>query len=114
MAVLVTAIHLNYNLNMSLSMRTIKAIIYNLILPGAGYLYIGAKDRYLLAVVLVGSTVYHIFLTMDKLIDGRTEQYIINISPFFPGLTFVPVALIFIVLLIWDTYRLSKKTKVTL
>lgn len=94
---------------MKLSEQTIKAIVYNIIVPGAGYLYIGAKNRYPLAIFLVYGTLNAIIYTINNLIQGKTGPYAVDISIFFPALIVGPLGIILITLLMLDTYYLARK-----
>ena len=81
----------------------------NLILPGAGYLYIGAKTRKLLALFLIFITLYELVRTLINVAGGNTNLYAINISPLFPGLTIAPLGIMLAAVLSVDTYFLAQK-----
>lgn len=87
----------------------LSAIIFNIILPGSGYLYIDAKNRKPLAYFLVFITLYQLFQTFIHLSNGNNELYAINVSPFFPGLVISPLGIVLILILSIDTYFVAKK-----
>lgn len=94
---------------MNIEKRTVAAIIMNVVLPGAGYLYIGAKSRRPLAIFLLFITLYEIVRTLIAASDGNIQMYEINISPLFPALNISALGIMSAAVLSVDTYFLAKK-----
>jgi glucose-6-phosphate-specific signal transduction histidine kinase len=89
---------------MHITKKTIVAIALNLLLPGAGYLFIGAKSRKPLAIFLIFITLFQLVRTFAHIAHGDTHQYAINVSPLFPGLTLAPLGVMLAAVLSVDTY----------
>ena len=97
---------------MNISKRTIKAIVFNLLLPGTGYLYIKAITRYPLAIFLLFGAVSWIIGTLTRFVNGDLHHmHQINLSPFFPGLDISLLGIILATAVGIDTYFLAQKTQ---
>lgn len=97
---------------MNTSKRTTIAITLNLVLPGAGYLYLDAKTRKPLAIFLIFTTLYELARTIINIASGNSALHLINLSPFLPGLTISLVGVMFAAVLSVDTYYLSNKNRI--
>lgn len=95
----------------NLSKRTIRAIIFNLLLPGAGYLYLKARNRTWIAIPLLLLSVYCVGYITFIFFTGSRYPYSMNLSPFTStGLVNVTVYswLTFVIISI-DTYLVAKQ-----
>jgi len=97
---------------MDISKKTIAAIIFNLLFPGAGYLYMRVKTRKPLAIFLLFITLYEFVRTVIDFMNGNIHHlYQVNLSPLFPGLVFAPLGIMLAAVLIVDTYFLAQKPR---
>lgn len=68
-----------------LTERMVISLVLNLVLPGAGYIYLKDKRRFWVAIPLLILTLYEIGYICFVFLTHSTYSYTANLSPFFNG-----------------------------
>lgn len=91
--------------------KTISALVLNLLLPGLGYIYLGAKNRMLVAIALLLLSIYQIGYISFVFFTGSHYSYSQNLSPFAQtGLVSINVySLLVLFVMSIDTYLVGRE-----
>lgn len=97
---------------MKASKQITKAIVFNLLLPGSGYVYLKAKNRMWIAIPLLLLSIYCVGYICFVFFTGSRYSYSMNLSPFTStGLVNITTYswLVFLIIGI-DTYFVARKS----